>query len=334
MDDEDEVPDRTPAYARLPPVGWRLRATPHGVPMRPVSTSFGKAHPTRSAVGGTACVMGKAPQRLGMNATLASGRHAELTGTSTRDEDLYGSIGQTSRLSQPNHAGVMEFHPKLAQYGVVREGVVIELDDWTRRDGFGKVPGYLSSETHAAPLRVDVESLPTSEATIRLTRHPLEWSLRHAAPLRSSAALMQHQRAGNASTFGTALPRSLTETTSSYDRPIPQPPGGVAIGMRVRTLRDGHLRYEASLAAARATNAAAAAEGTYDAYFYQPRRTGLPSKVEMRYANPSQKFFTPEANAAEAMRRSQSLPEMSRQRQWRTRSRGWQPPSPHWPCTG
>ena len=130
----------TMAYANLPPVGWNLTTTQTitGLTVRPVSTSFGKSHPTRSGAP-SSCVMGKQVQRLGPRASVPSSKDPQLMGISTKVYDQYGSIGQCSRIAHKAHAG--------------KPGS--NMEDWTKRNGFGEMPAYLRSSKWQQQLRAD-----------------------------------------------------------------------------------------------------------------------------------------------------------------------------------
>ena len=96
------------AYAQLPPVGWNLTTKPTvrggRSPLRPVSTSFGKSHPTRSGAS-SSCVMGKQAQRLGPRASVPSGKYPQLVGISTKSYDQYLGTAQlaSAAVSRTRH---------------------------------------------------------------------------------------------------------------------------------------------------------------------------------------------------------------------------------------
>ena len=182
---------------QLPPVGWNL-VHQQLESTRPVSSSFGTGHPLRSSSGG--CRMGKGPQRVSLNASMASKRWPALVGTASNPLDMFGS---------PTPPPAPKFYP----------GKIPEMDDWRERKGYGSPPAYLNKRRpFGGSLRAleDNGALRMSESTMRLTCHPLEWNeLRR----RSSRSLMRSSSssnlsAGNCSTFGTALPRPPSMTAS------------------------------------------------------------------------------------------------------------------------
>ena len=124
---------------KLPPVGWNLSTAPTfrgGRGPRPVSTSFGKSHPTRSSIS-LGIVFGNSPQRVGMSASIISGKHPELVGLSTKHYDQHGSIGQCSRLGASRHRGKVN----------------TPFGGWQKRDGYGQKPAYLISKEQLSEAR-------------------------------------------------------------------------------------------------------------------------------------------------------------------------------------
>ena len=86
-----------------------------------------------------------------------SSRDPQLVGISTKLYDQYGSIGQCSRVAHKQHEG--------------KPGS--EMEDWTKRNGYGQVPAYLKSAARQ-PRTIRDTSLTIRDA--------LRAALRRAAP--------------------------------------------------------------------------------------------------------------------------------------------------------
>lgn len=70
-----------------------------------------------------------------------SSRDPQLVGISTKLYDQYGSIGQCSRVAHKQHEG--------------KPGS--EMEDWTKRNGYGQVPAYLKSAARQRQVELLVE---------------------------------------------------------------------------------------------------------------------------------------------------------------------------------
>lgn len=206
---------------KLPPVGWNLSTAPTfrgGRGPRPVSTSFGKSHPTRSSIS-LGIVFGNSPQRVGMSASIISGKHPELVGLSTKHYDQHGSIGQCSRLGASRHRGKVN----------------TPFGGWQKRDGYGQKPAYLISKEQLSEARSEhqltatashnawaeqraerLESTYTMEAIyVRVPFHPTVIPL-SLCSLIARANSLRYAYTLDALAFATALPRSPTISRSCH----------------------------------------------------------------------------------------------------------------------
>ena len=167
------------------------------------------------------------PSAVKSTATVAGfGRPGVTDGKTLRivpsNTDLMG------QLSKPEE--VFGFPAATMQAHTIWHHPGTEQSNWAMRNGYGSNPGYLHDRAHSSAASSIARELAMSEATMRLTEHPLLWSKRRRsaseATLRRSRSLLtaSNSSASLCCTYG--LHPSFPRTGSSGALLLPSPLAG------------------------------------------------------------------------------------------------------------